>query len=52
MIKIPVQKGKDSKGKYYRWGTRGKKYYYTNEMSEAIAKNKARRQGRAIKSKQ
>lgn len=25
---MPVHRGKDKLGKYYRWGNIGKKYYY------------------------
>jgi len=46
---MPVEKGKDSKGKFYRWGKSGKKYYYSDRSSETRAKNKASKQGRAIK---
>jgi len=46
---MPVQNGSDSKGKFYRWGKSGKKYYYSDGVSETRAKNKALKQGRAIK---
>jgi len=50
---MPVRRGKDSKGAYYRWGNKGKKYHYTpgNKRSRATAKSKAKRQGRAIKAR-
>ena len=38
---MPVHKGKDSKGTYYQWGKRGKKYRGKG------AEKKAARQGRA-----
>lgn len=48
---MPVQRGKDSDGPYYRWGESGKKYHYTagNEKSRETAKSKAKKQGQAIK---
>lgn len=48
---MPVQRGHDSKGSYYRWGQHGAKYYYTagNASSRTKAHDKAARQGRAIK---
>lgn len=47
---MPVQRGKDSKGPYYRWGKNGKKYHYTsgNKSSRDRAKKKAWIQGKAI----
>ncbi len=46
---MPVHRGQDSKGCYYQWGGRGKKYYYTagNVNSRENAKKKAGLQGRA-----
>ena len=51
---MPVLRGKDSKGSYYRWGENGKKYYYKSgsEQSRERAKSKAALQGRAIKASQ
>lgn len=51
---MPVERGRDSNGPYYRWGEHGKKYYYepNNERSRKIAEEKAARQGRAIKASQ
>jgi len=48
---MPVQRGKDSLGSFYRWGVSGKKYYYTPNSipSKNIAREKAGRQGVAIK---
>jgi hypothetical protein len=50
---MPVQRGKDSKGPYYRWGVSGKKYRYSpnNYSSRTLAHNKAAKQGRAIKAR-
>jgi hypothetical protein len=45
---MPVHTGSDAKGKFYQWGTHGKKYYYTTERSKQIAFKKAQRQGIAI----
>ncbi len=47
---MPTKAGKDSKGPFMRWGTRGKKYHYTagNAASRASAKRKADKQGEAI----
>lgn len=43
--------GKDKEGCYYKWGNKGKKYYYTpgDILSIEEAKAKARRQAAAIK---
>lgn len=48
---MPVQTGKDNKGCFARWGTKGKKYYYIcgNKTSREKAKDKALKQGQAIK---
>jgi hypothetical protein len=47
---MPVMRGQDSKGPYYRWGAGGKKYHYTagDEDSRERALEKAKAQGRAI----
>jgi hypothetical protein len=47
---MPVERGVDSDGPYYRWGTSGHKYHYTanNASSRTRAKDKAALQGRAI----
>ena len=49
---MPVQHGKDDNGTFYRWGRAGKKYYYkaNNAESRRQARQKAERQGRAIRS--
>lgn len=51
---MPVQRGINKQGSFYRWGNHGKKYYYIvgSKLSRKIAKNKALRQGRAIKASQ
>lgn len=48
---MPVQRSKDGKGPYYRWGNSGKKYHYEpgNKQSRDAAKKKAERQGRAAR---
>lgn len=48
---MPVERGKDSKGPYYRWGKSGKKYHYEsgNAGSRESARKKAERQGRAAR---
>lgn len=47
---MPVEFGRDSKGKFARWGKHGKKYRYCKRvMSRWRAKELAARQGRAIK---
>lgn len=47
---MPVERGKDSHGPFYRWGTHGKKYYYHsgNVQSRKISHEHARKQGIAI----
>lgn len=46
---MPVSTGRDSKGCFARWGSSGKKYYYTcgNASARESAKKKAARQGAA-----
>lgn len=52
---MPVRKGKDSEGVYFRWGQQGKKYYVKDYITDACdyacaelkAKKKALAQGRA-----
>lgn len=48
---MPTERGSDSKGPFYRWGKSGAKYHYTpgNENSRKRAKEKADKQGRAIR---
>jgi hypothetical protein len=46
---MPVKNGKDTKGFFYRWGTRTKYYYVPgNVKSRNTAKAKADKQGVAI----
>ena len=51
---MPIINSKNSMGTYYKWGKNGFKYYYikNNEKSRMRAKEKALRQGRAIKANQ
>lgn len=51
---MPVQKGNDSNGSYFRWGEHGKKYYFdsNSNRSKQLARKKAEKQGRAIKASQ
>jgi hypothetical protein len=46
---MPIYRGKDEAGYFYRWGKHGKKYYFDphNPSSAKEAKNKAGRQARA-----
>lgn len=48
---MPVRRGKDGKGPYYQWGSRGKKYHYTpnDEPARQRAKRKAEKQGNAAR---
>ena len=47
---MPLLRGVDSKGHYYKWGEKGKKYYYTvgDDVSRTQAKESALEQARAI----
>lgn len=45
---MPVVIGVDKTGHYYKFGSKGKKYYYHDAKSMIKAKEKAKRQGRAI----
>jgi hypothetical protein len=47
---MPIQRGVDSKGNFYRWGSEGKKYHYIvkNAESRAQAKKRAEKQGAAV----
>ncbi len=38
---MPVHAGTDSKGKYYQWGSHGKKYRGTSAKSKAAAQGRA-----------
>lgn len=48
---MPVHRREDSKGPYYQWGDSGKKYHYEagNKQSRESAKEKAEKQGRAVR---
>ena len=49
---MPVIRGKDVKGPFYRWGNLTKYYYKPNDKdSREIAKLKAQRQGGAVVSR-
>jgi hypothetical protein len=47
---MPLINGSDAKGRYFKYGNSGRKYYYKarNVKSRYIAKQKAMRQGHAI----
>lgn len=51
---MPTRRGRDARGSYYAYGEGGKRYRYTpgNASSRSRAKNKAARQGRAVKARQ
>lgn len=49
---MPVHKGEDAKGPYFQWGHSGKKYHYKTHAGKLKAKEKARKQGEAIKARQ
>ena len=48
---MPTHSGRDRRGPYYQWGSKGAKYHYTpgNKKSRDTAKAKAERQGRAAR---
>lgn len=48
---MPVKRGEDEDGPFYRWGDRGKKYHYTagDRSSREAAKRKATKQGQAAR---
>ena len=48
---MPVQRGKDGDGRYYRWGDSGKRYHYKpgDKESRDKARAKAEKQGRAAR---
>lgn len=48
---MPVMRGQDEEGTYYRWGKTGKKYYYRpgDENSRRRAKLRAQQQGIAAR---
>ncbi|MDE2104253.1 MAG: hypothetical protein KGL39_43855 [Patescibacteria group bacterium] len=41
-------RGIDAHGRYFAWGERGKRYYYTTPVGAKRAHDRAARQGRAI----
>lgn len=45
---MPIINSSDKRGRYYKWGKSGKKYYYNTERGKKRAKSKAIAQGRAI----
>lgn len=51
---MPIKRGTDIKGSFYRYGTSGKKYYFKagDSASRERAKNKAGKQAQAIKASQ
>jgi hypothetical protein len=51
---MPIKRGTDSKGPFFRYGLSGKKYYYTpgDKESRDKARNKAGKQAQAIKASQ
>lgn len=50
---MPVRKGNDQIGYFFRWGIKGKKYYYvkSSKISMKMAYDKALGQGRAIQAR-
>jgi hypothetical protein len=50
-VTMPVERGKDKDGPFYRWGKHGARYHYKsgNKKSRELAHDKAAKQGRAIK---
>ena len=48
---MPIIRGRDSYGSYYKFGEKGTKYYYTTSdtRSRKAAYDLAKRQGAAIK---
>lgn len=51
---MPIKRGTDSKGAFYRYGSSGKKYYFKigDKTSRERAKKKAGKQAQAIKASQ
>lgn len=45
---MPLQRGRDSAGRYVRWGSRGKRYHYSDKKGMMRARGRALRQARAI----
>lgn len=51
---MPVMRGRDERGPWYRWGREGQRYRYTpgDRRSREAARRKAAAQGRAIAARQ
>lgn len=51
---MPVRRGEDSKGPYYQWGERGRRYRYRSGDDDARRRARARAesQGRAVKARE
>ena len=51
---MPVHQRRDSRGHYMQWGDTGKRYYFDpdNLRSAARAREKARKQGQAVRARQ
>lgn len=51
---MPIRRGKDSNGPFFKYGSSGKKYYYKSgdKSSMERAKAKAGKQAQAIKASQ
>ncbi len=45
---MPIEQKRDKKGKFYRYGKTGKRYYYTTEAGRKTSKRKAMIYGYAI----
>lgn len=45
---MPVHIGKDKNGSFYRWGVKGKRYYFDNGYQAHFAYRRALLQGKAI----
>jgi hypothetical protein len=51
---MPVFQRVDARGYYFQWGDTGKKYYFdpSSLVSSARARQKAHKQGRAVRARQ
>jgi hypothetical protein len=51
---MPINRGHDAEGPFYRWGVKGKKYHYKTDDKKGRekAKAEARKQGRAAKARE
>jgi len=45
---MPIKEGIDNIGRYFQYGSKGKKYYFTDEKSKIIAYNLVLKQAKAI----